>query len=160
MRALDRYNLILALLLTLLLWLNQQPAQDSQPILQIDATQVTEIRVVRNRRLQLSVLRDTDGWTMTHPSIVRASGQRTASLLSLLKAPSRWRRRASPELLETYGLQNPVLTISFNQESIHFGESSVPSGQRYVLVGEEVHLIDDSYFRIASLPAKHFRESP
>jgi len=158
MRALDRYNLMLALLLALLLWLNQQPTQESQPLLQIDATAVTEIRVTGNRRLQLSLLRDKEGWTITHPSIERASEQRTGSLLSLLKAQSYWQRQASPELLGTYGLKDPKLRISFNKESIHFGASSVPPGQRYVLVNEVIHLIDDSYFRIASLPAKHFRE--
>jgi len=160
MRALDRYNLMLALLLALLLWLNQQPTPESQPLLQIEAAEVTEIRVTGNRRLQLSLLRDKEGWTMTHPSIERASEQRAGSLLSLLKAQSYWQRLASPEVLETYELKNPKLTISFNKNSIHFGGSSVPPGQRYVLVNEQIHLIDDSYFRIASLPARHFRESP
>jgi len=160
MRALDRYNLLLALLLALLLWLNQQPAEEPRPLLQIDAMQIKEIRVVRDRHLRLSLLRDTQGWMLMHPNIERAAVKRAGTLLGLLHAPSHWQTQADTANLQTYGLEQPVLSISFDDNAIHFGDASVPPGRRYVLVKNQVHLIDENHFRIASLPAKHFREQP
>lgn len=160
MRALDRYNLLLALLLALLLWLNQQPHEQPRTLLQIDTTQVKEIRVVRDRRLQLALLRDEQGWMLMHPTMERAAARRAGALLSLLHAPSFWQTGADTATLQTYGLEDPVLSISFDDTAIHFGDASVPPGRRYVLVNEQVHLIEENYFRIASLPAGHFREQP
>jgi len=158
MRALDRYNLLLALLLAPLLWLQQQPLMQPPPLLDIDVSKVSEIRVLKNNRLQLSFLRDAQGWMLTHPGVERADGQRTASLLSLAKAPSLWRTQVNQENLQIYGLDSPQLGISFDQHLVRFGIASTPAGQRYVLVDDQIHLIDDSYFRIASLPFSHFLE--
>jgi hypothetical protein len=158
MRAIDRYNLLLALLLMLLLWLNQQPAHEPQPLLDVAAAEVSEIRVLRDGQLQLSLLRDDDGWMLTHPDVARASAQRAASLLGLLQAESHWQTGAQASTLQTYGLQQPRLSVHFDEQVLHFGSASTPPGQRYILVNGQVHLIDEAYFRIAGLPAKHFRE--
>ena len=161
MRRLDRINLLLALLLALLLWANRQPPGDpAPPLTGLDPAQVSEIRLLRAGRLQLALLRDTQGWMLTHPSVQRARPQRVNTLLALLQAPVRWRLQDNPADLARFGLHQPLLTLSFDGTMVHFGAPSSPSGQRYVSVHDRVVLIDDAYFRIAGLPASHFHERP
>jgi len=159
MRRLDRINLLLALLLALLWWANRQPpGGPATPLTGLDPAQVSEIRVLRAGRLQLALLRDTQGWMVTHPSVQRARPQRVDTLLALLQAPVHWRLQDKPADLARFGLDQPVLTLDFDDTRVHFGAASSPPGQRYVAVQEQVLLIDDAYFRIAGLPAQHFHE--
>jgi hypothetical protein len=159
MRRLDRVNLVLALLLAALLWANRQPPIDpAPPLTGLDPAQVSEIRVLRAEHLQLALLRDTQGWMLTHPDVQRARPQRVNTLLGLLQAPVRWRLQGSPADLARFGLDHPVLTLSFDATQVHFGAASSPPGQRYVALQDRVVLIDEAYFRIAGLPAQHFHE--
>lgn len=160
MRALDRYNLALALLLALLLWLNQRPAQEPPPILDIEASQVRTIRVMQEHRLRLSLAREHAGWRLAYPDMGPASTRRVDGLLSLLQARSYWVSEAPPASLHIYGLQSPALSVHIDQHRLDFGDASQAAGQRYVLLNDKVHLIDENYYRIAGLPASHFRKQP
>jgi len=161
MRRLDYINLALLLLLALLLWLNQQPPRDpAPPLTGLDPAQISEIRVAKAGRLQLALLRDTQGWMLTHPSVERARPQRVNTLLGLLQAPVRWQLHDQPAGLASFGLDHPALTLSFDDTTLHFGSASSPPGQRYIRVQDRIMLIDDAYFRIVGLPAEHFREEP
>jgi hypothetical protein len=159
MRRLDRINLALAVLLAALLWANRQPAgEPAPPLTGLDPALVSEVRVQRGEHLQLALLRDTQGWMLTHPEVRRAEPQRVDTLLGVLQAPVGWRLQGSPADLAPFGLDHPVLTLSFDDIQVHFGAASSPPGQRYVAVQGRVVLIDDAYFRVAGLPAQHFQE--
>jgi len=160
MRPLDRINLSLALLLAVLLAGEYYAAapQAAAPLLALDAQQVSEIRVRRGEQLQLALLRDDDGWMLTHPQIERASTRRVNQLLALLQAHSLLQLPAQDA--QRFGLRPALLELSFDRTQIRFGHASSPAGQRYVEVNGQIHLIDDAYFRIAGLPADFFREKP
>ena len=153
-----RINIALTLLLAALLWLSHllEPAQSQPPLLNIEAHTVGEINVQRQGKIVLSLLRDKDGWMLTHPDVGRASDKRVGQLLSLTRMPA---LTPLPDAQPAqFGLAPPRLLVAFDQQLIAFGESSVPGGQRYALVDGKVYLVDDAYYRIAGLPGSHFLE--
>lgn len=160
MRLIDRINLGLALLLLVLLWANRQVDNSpEQPLLQLEAEKVSEIRLVKGRQLQLALLRDDQGWMITHPEVERAQARRVDKLLALLHAPVHWQMPSPVSELAPFGLDQPLLQVAFDDTTVSFGNPSSPPGQRYVEVNGTVYLIDDAYYRISGLPAQHFREA-
>lgn len=156
--AIDRLILLLAVLAVLLLgtqWL-AQPAPptltDSRP------ESVNEIQVLQQDRLRLALLRDRDGWMLTHPEIQRAAAQRVAGLLGLLQTASlqRWQASSGSDLLAQF--DPPVRTVRFDDLSIDFGGPSTPPGRRYVRIGDHIHLVDELWFNLTGLPADYYRE--
>jgi len=157
MRTIDRVNLGLALVLVLLLWLNRLPhSAAALPLTDMDPGRISEVRVHREGQLQLALLRDAQGWMQTHPDVARALQRRVDTLLGLLQAPVRWELPGTAGDLAHYGLDHPALSLSFDATTLHFGAASAPAGQRYVTLHGRVFLIDDAYYRIASLPARHY----
>lgn len=161
MNRLDRLNLVLGLLLALLLWFGLQPptTEIDPPLLKLAPSEVKEIRVIRGKRLVLGLLRDRQGWMLSHPEIARAAPLRVQELLALARAPVRWRATQSPPDLASFGLAEPLLEVSFDQHRIRFGNASTPPGQRYVESAGQLLLIDEAFYRIAGLPARHFLEN-
>ena len=158
--ALDRLILALALFAAGVWGLQGLLGPRMTPLTDRDPTAVHEIRVLRDGRLQLDLLRDSDGWMLTHPEIARARGKRVGQLLALLRARSHRRWPVSPELLAQTGLDRPARTLFFDRLRIDFGGPGTPPGRRYVRIGERIHLIDGLWFNISGLPATHFRKQP
>lgn len=152
----DRLIGVLALLLIGLLTAHQLEVPATRPLTSLDADQIQEIRVLQNGKLRLAFLRDAQGWLLSHPEIVRARPSRVANLLALLLAPSRAHWPASEGLIQQAGLDRPGREVDFGKLRIAFGGTSIPGDQRYVLVGDQVHLVDAFWFDLAGLPASHF----
>lgn len=153
---LDRLTLFLLLALAALLAARQLAETEAPPLTSLDARQIQEIRILEGKHLQLALLRDAEGWLLTHPEIRRARPERVAQLLALLRAPSRASWAASQDLQRQAGLQQPLRTIDFGKTRIAFGGTSMPSGERYVLADGRIHLIDAFWFDLTGLPARHF----
>jgi len=156
---LDRIILVLALLLATLLGLLWLTGPKNPPLTALSPDEVNEIRVLKEGKLELGLLRDREGWMLTHPDIERAAAQRVAGLLDLLQTPSQASWPASPDTLGHGGLAQPRRTLQFDTLEIDFGSSSTPPGQRYVRVGDHVHLIDEVWFHISGLPASYYRRT-
>lgn len=156
LHGIDRLIAGLALLLIGLLTARQLQEPAAPPLTSVDPDQVQEIRVFEKGKLRLAFLRDAQGWLLSHPKIVRARAPRVANLLALLEAPSRAHWPASATLRQQAGLDTPAREVDFGKLRIAFGGTSIPAGQRYVLVGDQVHLIDAFWFDLAGLPASHF----
>lgn len=158
--AIDRLTLVLATLAALLLaahWLARPAPASLTPVA---PQSVNEIQVLQGGRLQMSVLRDRDGWMLTHPDIERAAAGRVAGLLGLLQAPS-LRRWPASSGIDAFGPSDrPVRTIRFDELAIEFGGPSTPPGRRYVRIGDHIHLVDEIWFKLAGLPADYYREQP
>lgn len=152
----DRLILLLALLFSTLLGLLWLTGPKPLPLAQLSPDRVNEIQVLKEGKLRLSLLRDRSGWMLTHPEIQRASPARVARLLDLLQTPSRGSWPALPETLERTGLTQPRRTLQFDALRIDFGVSSTPPGQRYVRIGDQVHLVDEHWFNLSALPASYY----
>lgn len=153
----DRMIVFLALLLgamLVLLWLSQPKPL---PLTGLSPDKVSEIRSFRKGQLELNLLRDRSGWMLTHPDIQRAHSRRVTQLLGLLQTSSQGSWPVSPQALQETGLAQPERSLRFDALQIDFGTASTPPGQRYVRVGNRIHLIDDLWFKLSGLPASHYR---
>lgn len=151
---LDTFNLALLGLLLMLLYAPFSDTPDNTPITQLGAEAIHEIQIFKEQQLQLALLRDKDGWLMTHPEIARAHNDRIARLLGLLQAPSRWQNAQIKQ--HAFGVDKPSLRVQFDTHSIVFGRASTPPGQRYITHAGQAHLIDEDWYRLLSLPARFY----
>ncbi len=159
LHGIDRLVLGLALLALALIAAQRLESPADPPLTHLDPQRVQEIRVLQDGHLRLALLRDAEGWMLTHPRIRRARPGRVASLLALLRAPSRARWPADPGLRRQAGLDRPGRELRFDGLSLRFGRESVPPGRRYLEVEGRIHLVDAFWYDLAGLPASHF-EAP
>lgn len=158
LHGIDRLSTGLALLLIGLIIARQLGEPASPPVTDIDPGEVFEVRVFEDGRLRLALLRDAQGWLLSHPEIVRADPDRVGHLLALLKAPSRAHWPADEPLRTQAGLTRPERIVDFGKTRLAFGGPSPASGQRYLLAGDRIHLVDAFWFDLAGLPPDHFRQ--
>lgn len=155
----DKINLLLLLSFSgLLLFGHQQaPRVTTKPLLS-EQQPLNEIRISNQQGLQLAILRNKQEWLLTHPQLAALDSKRVQPLLQLRQMPSL--REIDAENLKDYGLDSPRLSVQFNQQQLHFGHPSTPPGKRYVRVNNRVHLVDQRYYDLASLPAQHYLKTP
>jgi hypothetical protein len=149
MRARTLLNVLLALVVAALLWLAlKQPGgpqdADAQPLLSsLAKDSVTRIEL-RHPGAATMVLEKTDArWRMTVPYAIRADADRVNLLLDFLGARSLTRFPAIEAELAKYGLHEPNSTLILNDQRFDFGIQHPLAPNRYVRVGETVHLVTD-----------------
>ncbi len=153
-----RINLVLGFLAGALLALHLWPqgtrsAEGSLTDLDPDAIQ--NIRIERGRRLTLALARDTDGWTLTHPLPHPANDRRVTQLLAIALAPVSFRYPLTDDN-GRYGLDQPAAVLQFDDRRLTFGDRDPTQQGRYVQAGDQVCVVDDLYFNLLTLPAKHY----
>jgi len=145
-------NLILLLLVLLLAAAayfesNRQVAGTGMlPLLDLPANQVRRIEVQHRDAPALRLERTDNGWQLLAPVRVAASEYRVDGLLKLLSASSYAHFPAAQRPLSNFGLDHPLTRILFNDSAIAFGGNESLNRRRYVLVGDQVHLIDERHF--------------
>ena len=152
-----RVNLILALGLAVLLLIDRWPAQASktQALTGLTPHEVSDIRIERQNRLTLHIQRTLDGWSLRYPNDSKARPQRVQQLLAITRATVQRTLPIKSTLVE-YGLDKPSAIVQFDQTRLAFGERDPSQRNRYVLVDDEIRLVDDVYFNLLTLPAQHF----
>ena len=153
-----RINLLLGVLaaglLTVHLW--PQGTQSAAGLLtDLTADVIQDIRIERGRRLTLALARDADGWTLTHPQPRPANAHRVAQLLAIALAPVSFRYPLADDA-GRYGLDEPAAVLQFDDRRLTFGDRDPTQQGRYVLVDDEVCVVDDLYFNLLTLPARHY----
>lgn len=144
----------LALALLAVLWL--PPSSTGHvPLTTLGPDAITEIRIERADRLTLALRRGPDGWASTHPVQRPALQHRVGQLLAISGAPVA-QRFAADEGLNRYGLERPKAVLQLNQQRLLFGARDPSQRQRYVLVEDEIRVIDDIYHQLLTLPVRHF----
>jgi len=103
----DGINLVLAGLTALLWWANQiidQTPLSGKPLLKLQSDQITEIRLIKNKRLQLRLQRnDNLSWSITHPFVEPAARKKVNLLLAISAARSTLQLNASQKSLSDFG---------------------------------------------------------
>lgn len=117
---------------------------------------VTRIQIIRADHDTLSFVKQSGSWQMQHPYAVTANEIRINALLNLLRASSYSRFNKKDLQLSNFQLDKPQVSITFNETRMDFGEASPLGEQRYVLVNNEVHLINDSPYQQLQAPATFF----
>lgn len=157
MNAWSKLNIALAavaaLLFAALMLSADNTAED--PLTTIPREDITSVRVERGDSLALHLERDDRGWRIEYPEQTRAELQRVEQLLAVTRAAV-LQRYAAPDDLQRYGLQVPKAVLQINDQRLLFGDRDPSQSRRYVLVDNQLCVIDDVYYNLLTLPPTHF----
>lgn len=153
-------NLILLAIVIALLWLSQreQPAQQQASTLSsLDTEAIELIQIARDGKVNLRLERQQNHWILTEPFNARANPTRINLLLSLLKAPVHGEFQPMDQsALDQFGLSNPDVILSMNNEQFAFGGVESISENRYVLHQGMIFLVQDDVTPLLTASAGSF----
>lgn len=145
-------NLALALLLAGLIALvvfepGKEEAAAPQKLFAQAPGPVQHIVIEQTGRASIDLQRDANSgeWQMTAPLQAPANRERIKQLLGLLTTTSHARYAADADNLAQFHLSDPALTIRLDDTVLRFGTTDALKGQRYLQLGDSVHLITDRY---------------
>lgn len=152
-------NLALLLLVGLLILVviyepgKQAPTQ-AEKLTLLSPEQITHIRITRNNDVDIELQKSDEQWWMIAPYHLPANEFRIQSLLRLAQIESSDYHELDNLKLETYGLDNPLASITFNHNvRINFGNTAPLGQRRYLQVGNRLHTLGDTfYYQAAGRP--------
>lgn len=152
-----RINILLGLLAAGLSVVVLWPAgtSDTVELTTLEPDQISQIRIERADRLTLALERSALGWQITYPTGRPAVGPRVEQLLAVARAPVA-QRFAAGERLAEYGLDRPAAVLQLDELRLAFGDRDPVQRSRYVLLDDEVRVVDDVYYNLLTLPVQHF----
>lgn len=142
-------NVWLAIAVLALVWVVwQEPGHAPRPpavkLTALSPAAIDKI-VITNRNGTIALAKQGAAWQLSQPVEVAANGVRVDDVLELLQAESLSRFPAAGRDLGEYGLANPAVRLRLNDTEILFGGLTPVDQQRYVKVGDTIHLIADRY---------------
>lgn len=157
----SRLLLNLALLLAIIglaLLVIYEPGKQPEPTLPkltgLKPQDVSTIHIQRVTTNPVTLYKHQEIWYMREPYKLPANDFRVQSLLRLLQTESHAQHDLSKLDPAKYGLDKPRATITFNDKlKIEFGNTESLSKQRYVRIGNTLHLIVDTFYYQAASPA-------
>jgi hypothetical protein len=111
-----------------------------------DVAAIDEIRVLRPGGVDLRFYRRGSTWSMTQPVAAPAHRARINALLGLLADQSLARLPVAGLDLSQFGLDRPAVSVELGPHRIEFGDPHPMDEQRYVRLGDTVHLVPDSLY--------------
>ncbi len=126
------------------------------PLTALDPATINRIIIVRSQGRRIEFQKQKDQWLMQEPYVLSANVARINTMLKLPTAHSYAQIRRGETDLARFRLDSPAVSIRFNDTEIAFGDKSPIAEQRYVLVNDTVHLINDSLFEQLQAPATFF----
>jgi hypothetical protein len=144
-------NLVLLGVVIALAWLAIGPGRHDEasptlPLTALEPAAVTRIVLERPPARAIHLQRSGDGWRLTEPLRTAADAHRVRRLLELPAARSRSGFRAAGNDLSQYGLEPPQARLLFDSTTVLVGGTEPISARRYLLAGDQVHLLEDRWF--------------
>lgn len=149
-------NLVLfALIVMLVILVVYEPGKKTSvtppKLTNLKASNIKHIQITRAstnlNEQSIEFIKNSDGWGMEKPYQLSANNFRIESLLKLLEATSLSQNNLDRLNKNTFGLDKPSATITFNDKiSIVFGHNKSLKNHRYVQVGSTLHMIADTFF--------------
>lgn len=145
---------LLIFILVLIALVIYEPGKDvaiTPPTLtSLKTNDITHIKITRHHSKKneqnIELEKISDGWMMYKPHHVAANTFRIESILKLLSTVSFSQNSLSGLNPSTFGLDNPTITITFNNKtSIVFGHNKSLKNHRYVQIGSTLHLVADTF---------------
>ena len=142
-------NVWLAIALLALVWVVwKEPGHAPKPpevkLTAMSPAAISKIAIT-NHNGSITLSKQGAAWRMSQPVEVAANGVRVDDLLGLLQTKSLSRFAAAGRDLSEYGLAKPAVRLRLNDAEILFGGVTPVDQQRYVQVGDTIHLISDRY---------------
>jgi hypothetical protein len=101
--------------------------------------------VITNHNGTIILIKQAGAWQLAEPVKVAANGVRVDDLLELLQTNSLSQFPAAGHKLSEYGLAKPAVRLKLNDTEILFGGVTPVGQQRYVQLGDTIHMIADRY---------------
>ncbi len=153
-------NLILLAIVIALLWLSQReqaPEEEAATLSTLETEDIELIEIAREGKVNLRLERQQSQWILTAPFNARANPTRVNLLLSLLKAPVHGEFQPMDEAaLQQFGLSDPEVILSMNNEQFAFGGVESISENRYVLHQGMIFLVQDDVTPLLTASAGSF----
>jgi len=152
-------NMLLLVVAVFLVWLmteSQVQKPNTYITDSITQSQVTEIEIQRRQQQTVQLQLDKQ-WQLVQPVKARANQTRIKLLLSLLDQPVQSPIPVTDNTnLAEFGLEQPNLTLLFNQQAFVFGNTESLSGYRYILHHQQIYLINDDISPLLGASASSF----
>jgi hypothetical protein len=142
-------NLLLLVILAILVSLTLfEPGVEKEPvkttISQQQKQSVQRIKIQRSNHPTIELAKEGDQWWMTAPKKLMAKSSLVERILALQNDTSHSRYPLSTFDLATIGLDEPRLCLWLDDQKYCFGNREPLHQLRYLQVGDEVHLINDT----------------
>ncbi len=139
---------LVVILLALFLFRNADDKKETDIKLSIlNPATVEQIQIIRRDLDDITFIKKNNQWMMQTPYNITASKLRIDTMLNLLDAHSYTQLNKNEVELERFLLDDPVVSIKFDEALISFGDTSPLDKQRYVLFDKTVHLINDVLYQ-------------
>ena len=122
------------------------PAPPSVALTTLSVDAIKRIQIDRADHTVARLTRGVHEWRVRQPIDASADPIRVQILLGLARARSNSGFRASGNDLSQYGLQPPRASVQFDTTTLFIGDTDPIAGHRYVMVGDQVHLLEDNWF--------------
>ncbi len=141
--------LVIVITLGFFVYLEKNQPLDNNRLTALEKNAVTHIEI--RHRSRITIL-DKPGthWRMTQPVEIDANDFRINTLLDMLASDSLASYDASTLSLEKFALAPAATSITFNATMIAFGNTNPVNHNRYVMIGDRVHLVADMYYPLLS----------
>lgn len=136
--------------------LNDKTTEQDITLTDLELASINTIKIIRSTANEILFQKENGQWWMHEPYHLPANEFRINTLLKLPGAHSYTRFRKNEVELERFLLNEPVVSVVFDNTRIDFGDTSPIGEQRYVLVNDTVHLINDSLYQQLQTPATFF----
>lgn len=165
----SKRNLLNLILLTIIVALIAiviyQPGKNVAPSLpkltSLNKNEIKQIKITRQSTTpserELEFKKVDDVWMMIKPYAMTANAFRINSILKILSTPSFSQNSLSGLDLATFGLNKPIMTITFNNNtSLVFGHNKTLRTHRYIKIGSTLHLTTDTFLYQLSAKAESY----
>lgn len=143
-----------------LVFTNKQKATNRDaPLTAVNPASINTILIDRKKSGAIRFNKVNGKWQMQSPYQLPANEFRINTMLKILHAYSYTQFNVADVDLKRFLLDTPDLAIQFNDTRIAFGDTSPISKQRYVMVNDKVHLINDSLYEQLQAPATFFLDT-
>ena len=121
----------------------------SKKLSNISADSIAKIFIHHHQR-DIVIDKLNQKWHLAKPVVISANQFRIKTLLNLLSTISHAQYKVDDLDLKKYGFDEADTYISFNDTKIVFGIINPINNLRYVMMNNELHLIDDHHYPLLS----------
>ena len=132
-------------------WLSVKTDSDKNSQLSdIDKNLIQQIRILRPNQNEIVFRKRNRHWFLSEPYEIAANQLRISSVLNLLDANSVQQYPLANLNPAEFGLKPAKATVYFDEHVFHFGSDEPIGGNRYLQVGEMLHLLADNHFPLVT----------
>ena len=144
--------LLLAVAMSLAIYGRLQQQDDYRPITSIEGDSVQQLEIWQPPNPPVRLLRNNGGWVDALSGKPPKDPKLPGILLHFGRLPSLHHFSTSSRDLAHFGLQPPRYRLKLDDQTLLIGKLDPASGLRYVQVGDQIHLVSDSYTHFLNTP--------